>query len=118
MPRSATPASRKPVQVRRVRPWHVLLAVLIGLCVVLALWFGWTGVAQFLYESRVADLGAVRDSAVLAGLDLGIKALGTNPRRSAKEGVGEVDAVVQFGGVTFTPGKCLWSDADGVLVER
>ncbi len=37
---------------------------LAGLCVVLALWFGWTGVAQFLYESRVTDLGAVRDSAV------------------------------------------------------
>jgi general secretion pathway protein B len=33
------PASRKPVQVRRVRPWHVLLAVLIGLGVVLALWW-------------------------------------------------------------------------------
>lgn len=70
---------------------------------------GWAGVLVH---------GPVRDSAVLAGLDLGIKALGTNPRRSAKEGVGEVDAVVQFGGVTFTPGKCLWSDADGVLVER
>ncbi|WP_439587570.1 general secretion pathway protein GspB [Hydrogenophaga sp.] len=33
------PASRKPVQARRLRPWHVLLAVAIGLCVVLALWW-------------------------------------------------------------------------------
>ena len=33
------PASRKPVQVRRWRPWHVALAVAMGLCVVLALWW-------------------------------------------------------------------------------
>ena len=70
---------------------------------------GWSGVIVN---------GPVRDASTLRTIDVGIKALGTNPRRSAKEGVGEVDAVVQFGGVTFTPGKCLWSDADGVLVER
>ncbi|MGE0098602.1 MAG: general secretion pathway protein GspB [Hydrogenophaga sp.] len=33
------PASRKPVQTRRWRPWHVVLAVGMGLCVVLALWW-------------------------------------------------------------------------------
>jgi general secretion pathway protein B len=33
------PASRKPVQARRLRPWHVALAAALGLCVVLALWW-------------------------------------------------------------------------------
>src|ERR1700761_5357997 len=48
--------------------------------------------------------GAVRDSAALAGLGLGIKALGTNPRKSGKTGTGAVDVPVTFGGVTFQPG--------------
>src|ERR1700677_5258499 len=35
--------------------------------------------------------GAVRDAAALRGIDIGIKALGTNPRKSAKTGAGERD---------------------------
>jgi regulator of ribonuclease activity A len=60
----------------------------------------------------------VRDRAAIAGLPLGIKALGTNPRKSAKEGRGEVDVPVEIGGVVFAPGRHVWADADGVLVER
>ncbi|WP_026925909.1 ribonuclease E activity regulator RraA [Granulicoccus phenolivorans] len=63
-------------------------------------------------------LGPVRDSQVLATTDLGIKALGTNPRKSAKDGVGQVDVPVSFGEVTFVPGRMLWSDDDGILLER
>lgn len=62
--------------------------------------------------------GGVRDSAVLASLPLGVKALGTNPRKSAKESTGEVDVPVVIGGVTFRPGAHVWADSDGVLVER
>lgn len=43
---------------------------------------GWSGVIIH---------GAVRDSAALSSLDIGIKALGTNPRKSAKNGAGERD---------------------------
>ncbi|GAB3575375.1 ribonuclease E activity regulator RraA [Amycolatopsis endophytica] len=60
--------------------------------------------------------GAVRDSAVLAGLALGIKALGTNPRKSSKAGNGAVDVPVGFGGVTFVPGDSLYADDDGVVL--
>ncbi len=35
--------------------------------------------------------GAVRDAAALRTLDIGIKALGTNPRKSSKTGDGERD---------------------------
>ena len=60
--------------------------------------------------------GAVRDTEALAGLDLGIKALGSNPRKSAKLAAGQVDVPVSFGGVTFRPGEHLYSDEDGVVV--
>ncbi|UJW32094.1 ribonuclease E activity regulator RraA [Saccharothrix sp. AJ9571] len=60
--------------------------------------------------------GAVRDSAVLAGLALGVKALGTNPRKSAKNSAGEVDVPVSFGGITFRPGDSAYADEDGVAV--
>lgn len=62
--------------------------------------------------------GAVRDTEVLATLEIGIVALGANPRKSAKDGTGEVDVPVTFGGATFTPGRTVWADVDGVLVER
>jgi regulator of ribonuclease activity A len=63
--------------------------------------------------------GAVRDVAALAGLDLGVKALGSNPRKSGKTGSGELDVPVEFGGVVFRPGDLLHSDEDGiVLTER
>ncbi len=62
--------------------------------------------------------GAVRDVAALAALDLGVRALGSQPRRSAKAGAGEVDVPVTFGGATFRPGAELWSDEDGIVVSR
>ncbi|MFI7032966.1 ribonuclease E activity regulator RraA [Microbispora rosea] len=69
---------------------------------------GWAG---------VVINGAVRDTAALAGFDLGIKALGANPRKSAKTGLGEIDVPVNFGDVTFAPGAWLYSDEDGILIS-
>ncbi|MFF0214538.1 ribonuclease E activity regulator RraA [Streptomyces vinaceus] len=60
--------------------------------------------------------GAVRDSVALAGLDLGIKALGTVPRKSGKTGAGTVDEPVTIGGVTFRPGDTVHADDDGTVV--
>ncbi|MEW2078824.1 ribonuclease E activity regulator RraA [Streptomyces sp. NPDC013433] len=60
--------------------------------------------------------GAVRDSSALSGLSLGIKALGTIPRKSAKDGAGAVDVPVTFGGVTFRPGDILHADDDGIAL--
>lgn len=48
--------------------------------------------------------GAVRDRGELAQLPIGIKALGSNPRKSSKNGSGQRDIDVSFGGVTFRPG--------------
>jgi regulator of ribonuclease activity A len=73
----------------------------------LALENGWAGIVLN---------GCVRDVEELAGLAIGIKALGSNPRPSRKEGAGKLDVPVSFGGATFTPGAMLHSDADGILV--
>ncbi|MFJ4656056.1 ribonuclease E activity regulator RraA [Nocardia sp. NPDC088792] len=61
--------------------------------------------------------GAVRDSAILRTLPIGLKALGTNPRKSTQTGSGDKDVPVEFGGVTFVPGDMLYSDPDGVVVR-
>ncbi|MCU1514694.1 MAG: S-adenosylmethionine--2-demethylmenaquinone methyltransferase, partial [Microbacteriaceae bacterium] len=62
--------------------------------------------------------GPVRDRAALAQLPLGIKALGSNPRKSAKTGAGETDVDVTIGDIVFRPGAMVFSDGDGILVER
>jgi regulator of ribonuclease activity A len=68
---------------------------------------GWAG---------VVINGAVRDVATLPGVEVGIRALGANPRRSAKEGTGELGVPLVFGGITFKPGATLYSDDDGIVV--
>ncbi|MGH3690407.1 MAG: ribonuclease E activity regulator RraA [Microbacterium sp.] len=70
---------------------------------------GWAG---------VVINGAIRDCVAIDALDLGVKALGTNPRKSAKLGAGERDVPLVIGGVVFRPGAHLYSDEDGILVER
>lgn len=70
---------------------------------------GWAG---------VVINGAIRDREAIAALDLGVKALGSNPRKSAKASAGEVDVDVVIDGVTFRSGVTVWCDPDGILVER
>lgn len=74
----------------------------------LAVESGWAGVVVH---------GCVRDSAVIARIDLGVLALCTHPRKSGKQGVGERDVPVTFLGVTFRPGEHLYADADGIVLS-
>lgn len=60
--------------------------------------------------------GVVRDAAALREIDIGVKALGTNPRKSTKTGSGERDIEVEFGGIAFMPGEIAYSDEDGIVV--
>ncbi len=61
--------------------------------------------------------GAVRDVAVLRTLDIGIKAIGSNPAKSSKEGTGGVDLLVSFGGTKFEPGQWVYCDEDGLALS-
>lgn len=69
---------------------------------------GWAGAIVY---------GVIRDSVAIEAMDFGIKALGTNPKKSAKAGAGECDVPVSFGNVTFHPGDFIYCDEDGVLVS-
>ena len=60
--------------------------------------------------------GVIRDALEINGMAIGVKALGTVPRRGERTGAGEVDVPVSFGGITFTPGQRLVADEDGVIV--
>lgn len=62
--------------------------------------------------------GPIRDSAVIATMDFGVKALGTNPRKSTKTGAGERDVVVSLGGIDFVPGHIAYCDTDGIVVTE
>ncbi|HSK99591.1 MAG TPA: ribonuclease E activity regulator RraA [Rubrobacteraceae bacterium] len=68
---------------------------------------GWAGVVVN---------GCIRDSAEVADVPLGVKALHAVPRRSVKEGVGERGVTVEFAGISFSPGERLYADADGIVV--
>lgn len=70
---------------------------------------GWSGILVY---------GAVRDAAILAETDLAIHALGTNPRKTEKRGIGDRDVVVTFCGGVIHPGDWVAADLDGVLVAE
>lgn len=61
--------------------------------------------------------GCIRDSAEIAGMPLGVKALGTHPCKTEKRGLGRHNVPVRFAGVTFQPGDYIYADEDGVLVS-
>jgi len=85
-----------------------LRSALVGdLIAAIAVEKGWAGIVVH---------GCIRDSLAINGLEIGIKALGTNPRKSTKTGAGTVDGPVEIGGVIITPGEILHSDEDGIVV--
>jgi regulator of ribonuclease activity A len=69
----------------------------------------WNGI--FIY-------GGIRDSETVSGLDIGIAALGTNPRKSKKNNEGSSNIEVHFAGVDFVPGNFIYLDMDGIVVSE
>lgn len=84
-------------------------ALLGGQLATLAERNGWSGVIVN---------GAVRDTRELAAARVGIKALAPHPKKSNKQGKGERDVPVTFGGVTFSPGDHVYADEDGIIVSE
>lgn len=70
---------------------------------------GWAGVVVY---------GCIRDSADIAGIAIGVKALNTNPLKSVKKGEGDRDVPVTFAGVTVRPGDYLYADEDGIVLSE
>ncbi len=61
--------------------------------------------------------GCIRDSADIARMPLGVKALATHPLKSGKRDRGLAGVPLRFGGVTVRPGDWVYADGDGVLVS-
>jgi regulator of ribonuclease activity A len=62
--------------------------------------------------------GVVRDTVALGELDFGVKALGSNPRKSRKNGEGRPNGVICLGAMTVKPGDWVYCDEDGIVVAR
>lgn len=73
----------------------------------MALEHGWAGIVLN---------AAVRDAATLAHLDIGVMAIATSPRRSAKEGQGRVGVALELLGVPVGVGDTLYADEDGIVL--
>ncbi len=61
--------------------------------------------------------GCVRDSAELSQMEIGVMALAPMPLKSRKEGKGDRDIPVTFGGVNWEPGHYVYADEDGIVVS-
>lgn len=69
---------------------------------------GWEGIIVY---------GCIRDSGVINGIDIGVRALNTNPLKSIKQGAGYKNIPVTFAGITFEPGEFVYVDEDGIITS-
>ena len=67
---------------------------------------GWAGVIIH---------GACRDVEVLAGIEIGIMALGAVPIKSVRRGEGQAKIEIEIGGVRFGPGDHVYADGNGIV---
>jgi len=62
--------------------------------------------------------GCIRDSRIIDTMNIGIRAINTNPVKSIKRNTGELDIEVKFAGIQFVPGAYIYVDEDGILVSK
>lgn len=62
--------------------------------------------------------GCIRDSAAVAKVQLGVKALATTPRKTAKNKQGLLNLPLHFAGVSFYPDTYVYADEDGIVVAK
>jgi regulator of ribonuclease activity A len=77
--------------------------------------------AQMAVENGWSGLiinGCIRDSAIIATLPIGMKAINTHPIKSAKTHPGERGCTVAFASVEFVPGMYIYADEDGIIVSE
>lgn len=70
---------------------------------------GWEGIVIY---------GCIRDVDVIMETDLGVQALATNPRKTEKKGIGEMNVPVKFAGVEINPGDYVYADNNGIIVSK
>lgn len=60
--------------------------------------------------------GCIRDSDTLEKIDFPVYAKGITPNGPYKNGPGEINTVISFGGQVVRPGDIIVGDADGILI--
>ena len=61
--------------------------------------------------------GCIRDAGTIATLPLGVKALGCNPIKTEKRGVGNININVSFAGIEFKAGYYIYGDSNGLAIS-
>ncbi len=62
--------------------------------------------------------GFVRDIEILRGIDIGIMALGSCPRKSEKKNQGQNSLEININGIVVNPGNWCYADENGVLISE
>ncbi len=76
---------------------------------------------SYCVERKIAGViidGAVRDAEALAEMDIAIYARGISPNGPYKNGPGEINLPISFGGQVVRPGDIILGDNDGIIVVR
>lgn len=68
----------------------------------------WEGIIVF---------GCIRDSVQINDMNIGIRALNTNPTKTVKRNTGILNEPVNFANVTFTDNNYIYIDEDGIVVS-
>ncbi len=83
------------------------VALLGGDLAVLAQKNGWAG---------LVINGHIRDVLEINAVAIGVRALGSCPRKSVKRGLGEKDVPLHIAGLDVNSGDYIYADVDGVIV--
>jgi regulator of ribonuclease activity A len=70
---------------------------------------GWEGIIVY---------GCIRDSRVINQMEIGIKALNTNPTKSVKRNEGIMHETLHFAGIQFKSDEFVYADEDGIVVSK
>ncbi len=62
--------------------------------------------------------GCIRDVGTIGTLAIAVKAIGCNPIKTEKLGVGDINIVVKFAGIEFIPGWTIYGDKNGLAVSK
>jgi len=61
--------------------------------------------------------GCIRDAGTIATLPVGVKAIGCNPIKTDKLGIGDINIPISFAGIEFKAGQYIYADSNGLAVS-
>ncbi len=62
--------------------------------------------------------GCIRDAGTIATHPLAVKALGCNPIKTEKLGIGEINTDISFAGIDFKAGHFIYGEPNGLAVSQ